>query len=1716
MAWWDDLSRFAGNLTGGFIGESDEERRRKRQQQQQASSGPSLRVNSTPSNARVSASSGSSSPQPRISVNSAAPSASKPKPTRGLTVRNDDFDVDKGLEALKKAPGEFAQGVLDVFNPASKLNDTVRDYTLRPIARIPETVARTVAQPLVDAIKPGASASQKEKNTGVRGFLYGEEPIKTYHDQTKEVQEFARTNETAKKFGLDKVTNNAAFSVLGAPFIASLDIGTGGRGKSVKKAGEELAADVIGEAEKEAAEAIAKEVIGNPTVDKEQVLRQLEQLRSGGKREGYVEKEAPAPREVSAEALLARATKEASMSEASATKLMNSYGRNKFTIMLDESNNLSGANNPNALAASVLKKIPDGDVMIGGTAARNDLMAKVAEVSETPAARQVAETPSAGGTADELLTQTTPARDGKVEIDDPLYKLRQAREGKLSDGEKADVKELTYNALERTMDDAEWQRASQFINLGSDNDLLRMGKITDERLSKMAIANQDRFRIVANGDQVQYIDPRTGEVLAQYHRDDLVGKVEALSATQRHLNQVDDIPTAAPDAPGAPKATGPMETPKSVEDVVGRAPERGDLDGYSRHIQEIEAYSMRLADEASAELAKHGYTFEDMVRIIDDGRRALDDGAEQVNIPDPVYDVYQKLRADMDKAYGHRQSQKLDGRKNDDFGSIDELYWPRSTGADRLNSSLSDRIGDASVLSRTGRDMSQESMDMSPASLSRYMVEMLGGEDNRRILEIVNEAAAEGRQLTPTQAMKVADEENLFLQNVDSAAKLGKDGRPQVDVSHLGDVKTGQKNVRHFPFVESLASIGRAKGLPTTQITTPMRKGFYLEAFRQLGSVPIGNNRTLEDIGITQFYRATKYADDLYQGGGDIMEDLQAVFPELKPDDLTALSRRAEGALGRYSDEAGDIGVYTKHVYETTYRQAAARNITNFLETHEITDKNARDLLSYQVAPILTRGKIEQNFGQKLARAYTSMTDRSLRGWNIKSALVEFTEAQKIPNIFGVRNAAEAAYEMKNPKNLIAYLEKWGKQDTAGAAREFFEGNPTVLDQLGDLADKNGFTKAVKTAADPRAMLKGVELWRSAVALRAAELHNIDKGLTGRQLTDRTWDDFRKAMLPSDQETSLGFQRNAFTRAVGQYQQWNIRNMSQDARLIGGIEHIGKVQGRKGQLRYGGMTLVNKTALWMAYAGTGSTAAYVFNIYDPFGILDDKWNGVNQEDMTATDYAVQAGSFSPMTSLAGSAYFAWRQEQERVEMANDDNESYRVADKDKTYKQGNVVANFQEKATYGNLIPGSGQFKKSKGMDDLQRQGYYDGKDGRVRYESATNPVDIGLGYIFGKGATRAAKEYNDTPNPWSKASKGDLEGFLNEARKDPLLGKVFGSTKERQRPLSISTYDKGYNERAKEAFAAQVEKHGLNSPEARETLKSWIKLGRAYNNVLDKFKKDSPADYETLQRTFDDNMVSPEKWSIYKGNPKIFEFAKQRKLLEERDLGRTIDPIYKLDPERAKVILQYRGMHTGDDMKHQSFLYQKDWYQGFQDQYSKYINSLNGDREMGPRLKEWDGFSKELAGAKNLPEFNLVKQLNDLGYGTPESKAFLRNNYDAWKAQKDAYDKYRLERVNKMRKIEGVEEMNWEQFTAKIEFESQGSEDSSGNGYSKNGKRYSRGGGSSSNPPNTGVASTITSLGNDGAGMKLPTGPKGKLKDVRKVVKTKRAKRTSPIRIRI
>ena len=161
---------------------------------------------------------------------------------------------------------------------------------------------------------------------------------------------------------------------------------------------------------------------------------------------------------------------------------------------------------------------------------------------------------------------------------------------------------------------------------------------------------------------------------------------------------------------------------------------------------------------------------------------------------------------------------------------------------------------------------------------------------------------------------------------------------------------------------------------------------------------------------------------------------------------------------------------------------------------------------------------------------------------------------------------------------------------------------------------------------------------------------------------------------------------------------------------------------------------------------------------------------------------------------------------------------------------------------------------------------------------------------------------------------------------------------------------------------------------------------------------------------------------------------------------------------------------------------------------YDGKTEQTDSDFKQTQRVKDWNALDDQLnsfyldKSSKEVPEwaatYPLVYQSKMMEYGSPESKAFYRANGDAYRAQKDQFDKAQLDVINAMRGIEGYPPMSWDQYKQATNFADTDG-DSKKSGYSRGSGSGSSG---SSGSSGGGVSVKTVSFGRSGGSDYSPT----------------------------
>lgn len=1096
---------------------------------------------------------------------------------------------------------------------------------------------------------------------------------------------------------------------------------------------------------------------------------------------------------------------------------------------------------------------------------------------------------------------------------------------------------------------------------------------------------------------------------------------------------------------------------------------------------DIKAMAETAAARAYNEFKGIGSDLSHVARTIqeaaDKGAKSLD---EIAGLTADEKQLWRGVQEEMD--YMRRRSSL--GGKEVSGGDLGETYFPHvdkntPPTRDSLFQGFRDKKPGSEFKRKKGDAALQlDKISYSPRVLAKYIIDHSDSKLLRE--ERISRALKADNPDVPEKTLVEAGRDVIKLQNEVNSQTT------KITLGGLGKKVTVSAG-KVIDFAKRMSEVGAKLGREQMDITGTPRG---LTNGDRINSVDVeykGAVHTAGDFfGLNQHRDAGAYAGtQMGQAGGDRQALAQLVGNRLKtaydlPDE--AVKYAVESVARMKTDLPENVAAGK---VESIYRNAAKSQLMAKLQDAKIKNNTLRKDISELANQIVREGTTEQALSAKLVQTTLRAQNALFRKLNVSSALNEMSDLSSFFAIYGK--------DLKVATPDFSMIKKYGVGELDPALDPYLKAIDSGTDVKSVLSKINDATRLYKFA----------ETYKTGVFLKTAEKHYAAKGLTGDALTERVLKDYRDFALPVDQFTKTFL--NDFPLFT-QYLSWGARNMQKEGRLLTGQFDAGIMADKTTAQRVARDLYANipaKTAFWIASNGLKGTAIMTaFGLTDFTGLSSQDYSGIAEEDKSTFDKTTQFTNISTTGSLINTLVQAWEKEQLKTKYKDADYNQYEhsslVDTAIKTYTPQFVKNSVGSYSTEKKALVG--------GAKDLMDKGYSESADGRVQYEAPTDAYNIFKAFVFGKNQTEKAREYSGRKNIEDRVSGGTNP---LTAVKD-MAAENFGQNTDYNRPVT-KDYSAAYKAVDKNARTALLEG------------------GKKYNDYLDNLQKNNPKAYTNYITAMDGNHVSPEYWRNIAQSDQggsdltTFKMIRDRKIQLQKDLGTGYDPLYDLPDDQASAVLAYKSAPTGTDLSLRNTLGKEQWYKDLKARQKEFYNAnpieaTDSQFTSTERVKQWDKLDDELgtfyydkeSGETPIwgTKYPLVLKSKQLEFGSKESDAFYKANYDAYKAQKTAYDKEQLGVINKMRKIEGYPDMSWEAYQQATKVVDTDTSDDKNSSWGKSGS------GSSSR---TGINDTITNFGNSASGMKPIAGPTRKLQNVRQVVKkSKRASSQSPIRIKI
>lgn len=261
------------------------------------------------------------------------------------------------------------------------------------------------------------------------------------------------------------------------------------------------------------------------------------------------------------------------------------------------------------------------------------------------------------------------------------------------------------------------------------------------------------------------------------------------------------------------------------------------------------------------------------------------------------------------------------------------------------------------------------------------------------------------------------------------------------------------------------------------------------------------------------------------------------------------------------------------------------------------------------------------------------------------------------------------------------------------------------------------------------------------------------KGLSGNELFNYVNKRFERIGLAANDMGRLTAADNPFFRLATNLKSFGIRESNM---YINNIRDLNDADGMAAAMGYVIKNLGWKGGLVLLMSKLGYGALSVFGL-DPFGLLDDQYTGVDEEnynftDRVVTNPAVNALLSGGFTSFIPMLYWASRQSYENNVTLTDDAE--RSLDPHRPAIELGGIGWDQILKIGTGFVPGYTQGQREINMIDLMNRGWATGSTGNKKYEAPNDFLNTAAGFIFGPSNTANARAYNQTPDY--------LQGFID------------------------------------------------------------------------------------------------------------------------------------------------------------------------------------------------------------------------------------------------------------------------------------------------------------------------------------------------------------------
>ena len=741
--------------------------------------------------------------------------------------------------------------------------------------------------------------------------------------------------------------------------------------------------------------------------------------------------------------------------------------------------------------------------------------------------------------------------------------------------------------------------------------------------------------------------------------------------------------------------------------------------------------------------------------------------------------------------------------------------------------------------------------------------------------KVMEEAAMDGKTITPEQAVKVVDGQRSLLKEVDDASStrakedaLTSDADTnEIDFKKIDEAT--KKQAENSRIGESIHDNWSDVFFGANSATVAKQSGATRQAFDTLGNTmrntqiidSRGRRMSLYDWGGADFVYAERNAIELvnrYMRDGGDLRDMLIEFVENHSHRTTEY---AEAVADRWMGKLGDTpGRLTKAAairsLSGSMKWEAMGRIRKFLVMAKYDEFNAatkKTIDSFLFSHMqMDSIKTSQKIGKKLSSALNAMTSmryRALFYGNVKNALLQTSELNRLFTTFKWGDVATMAKRMATDANFKARVDDI--YDAVAPQQSSFRS--ALYDDYAEVAGgmkttqegvslKDGGKRMVEAVDNiGLAPIEAAEAFKNRMMVAALVQEADSLGLAGDDALRHIRGRFERVALAMDELGRIGMASNPVARTALFLQNFQIRELGMHIYNLSdewakGTKLPSKVLNAS---KYLSKVLGTKLATTLILARLGYSSSQTLG-YDPFGVLED-YTGMDEEDLEGFDYFMKSPLFAGgMTSLISDMYFMARKAYEESNPKTISEEAEENISGESSW--GLEELSFDDLMGLGqNFVPGNVFFNRINQMNEMMDTGWATSMSGNKMYTAPSDAFNTILGYLFGRSATQNAQQYNQTYGDNLLQTLGRMRPGRDFGEFDPIDSKNYsdwfkGDGNDRQQFEKGRRYFQQQRDRILDEYENAIRKSYASNEDIAEAKNNMNQSLEDLYNQLDRF----------------------------------------------------------------------------------------------------------------------------------------------------------------------------------------------------------------------------------------------------------------------------------------